>query len=434
MALVGATTPATAHADRRASRAVAAVTWCGSGETPDDRPDTVGGNQIHVVYAYPSDAPNRFAEWAPQIVDNLRAVDTWWRSQDPTRTPRFDLASFAGCSGLDALDISSVRLPNPASAYEEATSVPIEAVPDGKKALVYYDAPVKNQFCGYSSYSGVAVVYLQPPFLPGSGQCLLGPFGSVTGWPPRTAVHEIVHTLTEGFPHGAQPHSCPGDAPHICDSGAELLWPGTAEVSSLAESVLDVNHDDYFDSLRASPFLAHTDTPTFPVSITMKTNEGVVTSDVPGLHCPRSCTAVYERGAKVALQARVADGFQFRRFEGCQENNGERCVVTVDKPVSVVARFVPLRDLHLRVEGPGHINGVDIGTCARRCTSEHAEGASVVVRARPKQGARLVRWGGLCDDDRDRCEAIIGRSNTITAEFTDRPLNPFELPRDSSRD
>jgi hypothetical protein len=40
----------------------------------------------------------------------------------------------------------------------------------------------------------------------------------------------------------------------------------------------------------------------------------------------------------------------------------------------------------------------------------------------------------LCDDDRDRCEAIIGRSNTITAEFTDRPLNPFELPRDSSRD
>src|SRR5947207_277825 len=85
--------------------------WCGTDETAADRPDLVAGKQVHVVYAYPSDSPDRFVEFAPKIARDLAGMDSWWRSQDPTRTPRLDLAAFPGCdSEFGALDISSVRL------------------------------------------------------------------------------------------------------------------------------------------------------------------------------------------------------------------------------------------------------------------------------------------------------------------------------------
>ena len=41
--------------------------------------------------------------------DELRAIDAWWRGQDATRTPRFDLFAFS-CGAQ--LDISDVKLPN----------------------------------------------------------------------------------------------------------------------------------------------------------------------------------------------------------------------------------------------------------------------------------------------------------------------------------
>src|SRR5689334_18244598 len=106
-------------------RAVAATSaqWCGgTDETAVDRADTVGGQQIHVVYAHASDVPDHFAQDVPKIVRDVAGVDAWWRGQDPTRTPRFDLAPFLFCgSKFGALDISSVQLPSPNAAYRAMT-------------------------------------------------------------------------------------------------------------------------------------------------------------------------------------------------------------------------------------------------------------------------------------------------------------------------
>src|SRR4051812_37800613 len=61
--------------------------------------------------AYPSDGVDRFAVFSSAIATDLGAVDTWWRHQDYTRTPRFDLADL-GCPGtMGSLDISDVQLP-----------------------------------------------------------------------------------------------------------------------------------------------------------------------------------------------------------------------------------------------------------------------------------------------------------------------------------
>ena len=40
----------------------------------------------------PRTARTASATWSRAIVRDLAGVDTWWRSQDPLRTPRFDLA------------------------------------------------------------------------------------------------------------------------------------------------------------------------------------------------------------------------------------------------------------------------------------------------------------------------------------------------------
>jgi hypothetical protein len=116
---------------------------------------------VHVIYAVPADGEDHFSAIATPIVADLGALDAWWRREDPTRTPRFDLFAFPGCpSGLDGLDISSVRLPHEADYYR-----PIEerqgrlagdlgaAFSDpGKKYLVYYDGAVAEPYdCGQSA-------------------------------------------------------------------------------------------------------------------------------------------------------------------------------------------------------------------------------------------------------------------------------------------
>src|SRR5262245_21649108 len=100
----------TAWSVRFAAAAPLPDAW-GGAEAAVDRLDVVAQKQVHVVYVFPTDAEDRFGAEARLIARDLAGVDEWWRSQDPTRTPRFDLASFAGCtSEFGALDITSLPL------------------------------------------------------------------------------------------------------------------------------------------------------------------------------------------------------------------------------------------------------------------------------------------------------------------------------------
>src|SRR5262249_11575548 len=144
------------------------------------RPDVVGGDQIHVVYAVPSDSTDRFAQVASAIATDIGAISAWWRGQDPTRAPRFDLAGFS-CTGVGALDISDVRLPHPPSYYNQTGPPRLHLLRDdllatgladaAKKYLVYYDQaqPAAGTDCGAAYVNaesggthGYAAVYLAP--------------------------------------------------------------------------------------------------------------------------------------------------------------------------------------------------------------------------------------------------------------------------------
>src|SRR5918911_4681995 len=106
--------PAPAAAGR-----AAAIPWCGGGESSANRPDTAfsAHQVVRALYVVPGDGPDQFGTYAPLIVQDLAVVDAWWRQQDPARTPRFDFASFPGCTtAFGQLDLGAARLTQPGSA------------------------------------------------------------------------------------------------------------------------------------------------------------------------------------------------------------------------------------------------------------------------------------------------------------------------------
>ena len=132
-----------------------AAGWCGgSAESSADRPDVVTGAQVHAVVATPADAPDQFAATASRLADDVASINTWWTGQDPTRAPRYDMATFPGGT---CLDISFVHLPQPASAYQGESAFGTLANALGASGLgglykdyvVYYDGPaVEDGLCG----------------------------------------------------------------------------------------------------------------------------------------------------------------------------------------------------------------------------------------------------------------------------------------------
>ncbi len=221
--------------------------WCGTDSAATDRlPDATPGFAVHVAYVHPPGSPDRFAEFAPRIVGDVAAIDAWWRGQDPTRAPRFDLFPFP-CSGLGALDITNVALPRGIaglggafSAIRQLLASAIGFNQPEKVYLAYFDGPTgqsgNERVCGQGAppgsldQPGVAVVYLD--------SCT-GNSGDV--FRPIVAVHELIHVF--GAVDDRAPHSC--NDGHVCDVEADLL-ASSLRGGELESHVLDGGRDDYY--------------------------------------------------------------------------------------------------------------------------------------------------------------------------------------------
>ena len=222
------------------------VPWCGIGSTDADRlPDATPGFSVHVAYVRPPGGADRLAEWAPRIVGDTASIDAWWRLQDPTRSPRFDLYPFACASPFGQLDISNVTLPQAAGQIDTAfTTIRFLLAQHGfiqpeKTYLVYYDGPVEQQspdfeVCGVGDtpsggLPGIAIVFLQACRADGST------------FRPIVAVHELVHAFDAVAV--AAPHYCSGG--HVCDVANDLL-SASLSGDELESHVLDGGRDDYY--------------------------------------------------------------------------------------------------------------------------------------------------------------------------------------------
>jgi len=421
--LVGAAVAPAAHA----------ATWCGGTPAAADRmPDAVGGNQYHVVYAVPSDGVDRFADRASGIVSDLAFVDRWWRLQDATRTPRFDVLDVACDSELGRLDLSSIRLALPASAFvrpdtrttQLRSALSLVAPNAGKAILVYYESPIPldGDICGQGGNGaaaagapGFAAVYIAPN-LYGSPGC-----GTVGGadYMAIVAAHELVHSLG-ALPSGA-PHPCPGDDGHPCDSQSDVLFSGG--YCCLFDRQLDYGRDDYYGhsgawwDTRNSLWLVHLDRPRFPLVVRLAgdVGESSVDSDVPGIACPTGCSVPYDADAAVTLTANAGIGRELVRWEG--DCAGVNCTVQMGAPRSVTAVFARQKfRLAVVVRGKGLVSSQPRGliACPRKCVTAFAYGTPVTLTARPAPHMRFAGWRGDCSGP-GRC--TVEEDAQVTARF-----------------
>jgi hypothetical protein len=424
-----------------ASAAPLPQAWCGTDELSQDRPDFVAANQVHVVYAYPIGATDRFWSVAPQIARDLAGVDTWWRSQDPTRTPRFDLVDDPACpSQFGTLDLSSVAVAG-AAPGEVQPAGNVSAIvgqtlnadgfnDDTKKYLVYYDGPIDSELCGLSRSSStvggpdrISLVFMQGP--PG---CVTGGWGSGTGWTARTAAHELLHAFNDPFAPGTAPNACP-DQGHVCDSQADILSTGTNHPSpTLTDAVLDVNHDDYYDhpgswwDIRNSPWLVHLEVPPALLTIAVDGGAGGQVVTVPGgAVCAQTCTQRFDGNAVAHLSAVPKPGYKLLRWGGACAGLAEACDATVTGDRTVVnAVFGPAAVVQGRVRGPGVIEVLGSSPCAAACSIDLVPGAAVQWVAVPGAHARFVGWRGLCNGPKRRCTVVVAsgaRHPHMTAVF-----------------
>jgi hypothetical protein len=314
---------------------------------------------------------DRFADVGPGITTDLAAVVTWWRQQDYTRAPRFDLAAFPCFSSMGALDISQVRLPQNAAYYfDDATRltrldadlVAAGFADDDKKYLVYYDAPsLPVGICGQGHEDptkggvlGYAGVWLAPnvestPSTSGCGQ-ITSP-ANRGGYTAIVAAHELIHTFGALDTWSAEhpPHACPDSPAHACDGDLDVMRSGGLTYW-LDNTVLDVNHDDYYAhagswwDVQDSSWLSHLNEPTYSVDVTEGVGVKSVSSDLPGIECSpgTACHSTWDNATAIVLTAEPADGYSRAVWGGaCASAAAEpTCALTMNANAPVAVSFL----------------------------------------------------------------------------------------------
>jgi hypothetical protein len=440
VALAAAAEPAPElHAVRNAQASPAAaaapvpIQWCGGDRSGADRaPDLMGGNSVHVIYAIPSDGADGFSTFVHRIATDIGAIDAWWRRQDPARTPRFDVAPFAGCTtNAGQLDISFVRLPRPSTGYltlgsnlgalAQDLSAGGFATPS-KRYLVYYDGPTnETDVCGTA---------FRDPTGTGSGAQFFAAIwmracdadvgaGNVMA---AAAAHELLHALG-ALPRGA-PHVCPDDDGHPCDSPLDLMYP---ELSANFETlVLDAGRDDYYAhsggwlDLQDSRWLMRADLPPslLTVALQPRSPQDRVTSEPVGVGCPAACALFFDTGSQVRLTATPGPGSRLVGWTGACTGAAATCAVTMDAAKTVQAVFGPNAfRLSLVVTGQGRMTAPAAAlACSRRCSTTVAANALVRVRAAAARGWRFVSWTGACRG-RGACSVRLSENRSVGAIF-----------------
>jgi Divergent InlB B-repeat domain len=391
--------------------------WCGTGESATERPDVVTGAQVHAIVATPADSPDLFAADANLLADDVASMSAWWTGQDPTRVPRYDQATFPGGT---CLDISYVRLSQPATTYESALAfqkVRAELATSGfieefKDYVVYYDGPAPEQnLCGtgagdFNNGVGYAIVWLQGcPGIPND----------------EIEAHELLHAfgaLPLGAPNWCQVSPIDGkpDNGHPCDSTSDILYPEASD-APLQQLVLDVNHDDYYAHSGAWPdiqdsiFLHHLNAPEVALGLTLL-GAGQLTSDLPGVSCSASCTTQWDQGTKVTVAAEPANASRFIRWTGGCVGTAPNCAVDLSQAVSATAVFGPLT-IPVKISTTGR-GGV---ACSPRCSKAFSAGNPLLLRAIPAKGWKFASWGGACKGTRAFCSPKTDFAVSVHANF-----------------
>jgi hypothetical protein len=253
-------------------------TWCGTETTTDDTVDDIyldTDQQFKLIYAYPSDQPDRFASLRDKLQASVSLMTRYMAGQSGgAKTIRFDLGTSCGPGYAD---IQTVALPQPTSYYVTAGSPDFSkldadvraavALPPGSRRnlLVYADA-----LRGTDGIAGQAARYTTPGVgdvpdasNPHNDGGLLAVAWGPTALPsgtyasPATLMHELSHNLgavQASAPHTTDPLNgghCTDEQDLMCyaDGGPNNTLTYTCDFRSgqVIDETYDCGRDDYFN-------------------------------------------------------------------------------------------------------------------------------------------------------------------------------------------
>ncbi|MEZ4361377.1 MAG: hypothetical protein R3B48_14420 [Kofleriaceae bacterium] len=219
----------------------------GSARALADRPDDISGNQVHIIYAIPSDGADRKLDIDGTLQRSVQAWSSWFASKALGPKLRLDVAG-------GAPDITFVRLPRTDTAYAaegvlirdriEQDLGNLKHINLAKAYLVYYDGTSNS--CGSGPLppaliGRAAVIYLDGQ-VPNAVPCKNNPIGAsadVPGYFEFVAVHELMHVL--GAAASCSPNQVGGG--HVGDDPTDLMYAGT---QPWQPAKLDAGNNDYW--------------------------------------------------------------------------------------------------------------------------------------------------------------------------------------------
>ncbi len=406
------------------ARGVCGLVW--NGRTSVDRPDVVTGPQVHAVVALPSDAPDTFVQDANTLSDDVTSLTSWWQGQDPTRIPRFDLATFPGGT---CLDISFVRLPDPATAYT-GVNVAFQLVAGQlfsggmgnpfKKYLVYYPGPSPaSGICGtgagdFAEGPGYAVVWLQG--------CPNVPSDAV-------AAHELLHALgalPAGAPNVCTPATDPvhvADKAHPCDSPTDVLYPvlHRGRAAHKPRSGLQPRRLlRAFGLMAGHPGLDLDASPRRCTGATGRERHGDSCwerhEQRPGRRLREQLHEPVGPGVGGGPEGDAGRGRALPRLVGSCVGSST-CSLTLQTSQTATALFGPATiAVKVSTAGKGTVY------CVPRCSRTFKAGAPLKLTAQPAKGWTFVRWSGACTGTQPICRPQTNRSLSAKATFRKKPV------------
>jgi hypothetical protein len=401
---------------RATARAAATTAWCGTAAQVDRVPNAVAGNPVRWVYVIPSDGADDLGTLASIMQSDAEEIDAWWRREDPTRTPRNDVASFPCGTQLDIMTLRMSRSSAQLAPLEGRFSAIADALDANglgssfTKYAVYYDGPTDDaNVCGQggsdSSGFGVAIVYYR--------SCV----GVSTA---AVAAHEFLHTV--GAVSRAAPNDCGGErSGHTCDDESDLMFPSIGG-EALSTKLLDPGRDDYYGhaggwtDTQDSPWLVRLDAQA-PLTVNVS-GSGSVSSNVPGLLCSVSCTTTWNAGQPLGLTATPAPGSKLARWSGACSGSGG-CALTVGTGSPLTAVFAPATfRLRVAVAGRGGVrNASGSIVCRPRCSAALPSFTPVRLTATPAKGWKLRSWSGACRGSKRTCTVPMSAAASARATF-----------------
>jgi hypothetical protein len=256
------------------------VTWCGTERTTDDVTDPTflpSLPQFKVVYAYPSDRPDRFAQWRDALQADVSLIGRFMSDQSGGRkAPRFDMGTDCG---PEYLDIQVVALPAGRATYvddftavESAVRARLNTTPGGIRNVVVLADTLSSQPVG--NWWGLGMRYTDDDPTAANAANLgdlfaalwvpdgePAPAANPNGWWPEGMLHEMTHTL--GAVQWTAPHTTHtatnGDAYGHCWDGYDVMcyrdgpFPAhdmtydCPKIAGVMSQVYDCGGDDYFN-------------------------------------------------------------------------------------------------------------------------------------------------------------------------------------------